>query len=78
MDEQNLRDLGALRREAGRSLDGPPKLCLLRDFDPTAPRGAGVPDPYYGGDMGFEDVLNMCERACEGLLQRIIEVDLHE
>jgi protein-tyrosine phosphatase len=78
MDEQNLRDLSALRREAGRSLDSPPKLCLFREFDPTAVRGAGVPDPYYGGDRGFEDVLDMCERACEGLMKRLIEVDLQE
>ena len=78
MDEQNLRDLGALRRQAGRSLDGPPKLALLRDYDKTAPRGASVPDPYYGGDKGFDEVIEMCERACEGLLERLIEVDLAE
>ncbi len=78
MDAQNLRDLGSLRRQAGRTLDGPPKVCLFRDFDPTAGRGAGVPDPYYGGDNGFEEVLDMCERACEGLIQRLTQVELIE
>ncbi|HBY36145.1 MAG TPA: phosphotyrosine protein phosphatase, partial [Delftia acidovorans] len=27
-----------------------------------------VPDPYYGGDRGFEDVLDLVEDACAGLL----------
>lgn len=30
-----------------------------------------VPDPYYGGDEGFELVLDILEDACEGLLERI-------
>ncbi len=29
---------------------------------------AEVPDPYYGGDQGFEDVLDLLEDSCEGLL----------
>jgi protein-tyrosine phosphatase len=44
------------------------KLHLLRSFDPDSPPGAGVPDPYYGGDQGFEHVLDLCEAACRGLL----------
>ena len=31
-----------------------------------------VPDPYYGGDQGFELVLDILEDACEGLLNKII------
>jgi protein-tyrosine phosphatase len=46
----------------------PAKVRLLRSFDPSAPEGAEVPDPYYGGDDGFEDVLGMIERAVPGLL----------
>jgi protein-tyrosine phosphatase len=30
-----------------------------------------VPDPYYGGDKGFELVLDLLEDACEGLLESI-------
>ena len=30
-----------------------------------------VPDPYYGGNQGFEVVLNLVEDACDGLLQHI-------
>lgn len=47
------------------------KLHLLRSFDPDSPPGAGVPDPYYGGDHGFEHVLDLCEAACRGLLRDI-------
>ncbi len=49
-------------------VDDPAKVRLLRSFDPSAPEGAEVPDPYYGGDDGFEDVLGMVERTVPGLL----------
>ncbi|WP_328444725.1 low molecular weight protein-tyrosine-phosphatase [Amycolatopsis sp. NBC_00438] len=49
-------------------VDDPAKVRLLRSFDPSAPDGAEVPDPYYGGDDGFEDVLGMIERSVPGLL----------
>ncbi|SEF36190.1 protein-tyrosine phosphatase [Amycolatopsis pretoriensis] len=49
-------------------VDDPAKVRLLRSFDPAAPDGAEVPDPYYGGDDGFEDVLGMIERSVPGLL----------
>jgi protein-tyrosine phosphatase len=47
------------------------RLRLLREFDPTSPPKAGVPDPYYGGDDGFGQVLDLCEAACAGLLEHI-------
>jgi protein-tyrosine phosphatase len=46
----------------------PDRAQLLRAFDPTAGRDAEVPDPYYGADNGFEEVLGMIERAMPGLL----------
>ena len=39
---------------------------LFRDFDPVEP-GGDVPDPYYGGDAGFEEVLAMVERTSDNL-----------
>lgn len=48
------------------------KLFLLRSFDPQSPTGASVPDPYYGGPSGFDDVLDQCEAACGHLLERIV------
>ena len=36
------------------------------------PRGGEVPDPYYGGGAGFDDVLDRVEAGCRGLLARIV------
>jgi protein-tyrosine phosphatase len=30
-----------------------------------------VPDPYYGGDKGFENVIDILEDACNGLLKHL-------
>jgi protein-tyrosine phosphatase len=49
------------------------KVRLLREFDPHS-EGApdlDVPDPYYGGERGFEDVLDLVEAACRGLLAQV-------
>lgn len=67
MDGSNLRDLDA----SAPSRVAREKLSLLRAFDPASPPGAGVPDPYYGGDAGFDEVLDLCEAACRGLLEHI-------
>ena len=67
MDHQNL---AAIERLA-RGLVQPPRIALLRSFDASAPVGAEVPDPYAGGSAGFEEVLDICERACAGLLETI-------
>jgi protein-tyrosine phosphatase len=63
MDRSNLRHLQAMA--GGRTT---PRIELLRAFDPGAPPGAEVPDPYSGGRDGFELVLDICERACRGVL----------
>ena len=44
---------------------------LLRSFDPDAPEGAEVPDPYYGGPDGFDEVIGMVEAAMPGLVDRV-------
>ncbi|WP_343949332.1 low molecular weight protein-tyrosine-phosphatase [Nonomuraea longicatena] len=53
------------QRELQRLADGP--VRLFRSFDPAAPRDAEVPDPYYGGQDGFDIVLRQVEAAAEGL-----------
>jgi protein-tyrosine phosphatase len=60
MDRDNLREL---RRIAPPGAD----VRLFRSFDPAAPEGAEVPDPYYGGAEGFERVLEMVLAASEGV-----------
>jgi protein-tyrosine phosphatase len=32
-----------------------------------------IPDPYYGGDQGFEHVLDLIEEASEGLIKFIMQ-----
>jgi len=65
-------DNGHLRELRG-VVENPDRVRLLRDFDPTAPSGAEVPDPYYGDGDGFADVLGMIERAMPGLLDWVRE-----
>jgi protein-tyrosine phosphatase len=67
MDQSNLADLSSL--QDAEAFQG--HLSLLRDFDPIAHSGSEVPDPYYGGDTGFEDVLDQCEAACRGLIEHL-------
>ena len=64
-DRRNLRDLRALLPPEARA-----KVHLLREFDPASEGtpDLDVPDPYYGGDDGFERVLDLVEAACRGLL----------
>ena len=47
------------------------KLQLFLDFHPTRP-GLEVPDPYSGGDEGFEVVLDLVEPAAENLLKTLL------
>lgn len=68
MDKQNVRDLNGLARNE----DDRKKIYLMTDFA----RGTNydsVPDPYYGGDAGFETVLDILEDSCDGLLRKLKE-----
>jgi protein-tyrosine phosphatase len=51
------------------------KVRLLREFDPgsRALDDLDVPDPYYGGERGFEEVLDIVDAGCRGLLEQIRE-----
>lgn len=44
------------------------KITMLREYDPLGTPRADVPDPYYGGLGGFEEVYQIVERSCRGLL----------
>ncbi len=66
MDERNLADVSALG-----SAD---RVRRFRDLDPLAgPGDREVPDPYFGGDEGFEDVLAMVERTCDALVAALAD-----
>ena len=65
MDRANERDLHDLVPDADEG-----KVVLLRSYDPeaVATGDLDVPDPYYGGEDGFERVLDVVESASRGLL----------
>ena len=69
MDGRNLRELQALAPDD----EARAKVRLLREFDPATAGSpdVDVPDPYSGGERGFEDVLDMVEAACRGLIAEL-------
>ena len=70
MDFDNLKNL---QRDCPESLQN--KLQLLLNFHPDEYLDQ-VPDPYYGGDSGFDKVFDMVEIACTNLLKHIQTNDL--
>ncbi len=66
MDRDNLHDL----QKMARSKEDEKKLSLMTDFS-LAFDYSYVPDPYYGGDQGFELVIDLLEDASSGLFNRI-------
>lgn len=65
MDADNLADLEAI---CPAGMEG--RLRLFLDFAPERPERE-VPDPYYGGPQGFEQVFDLVEEAARGLLEEI-------
>jgi protein-tyrosine phosphatase len=47
------------------------KVYLLRYFDPETEEPESVPDPYYGGMQGFENVFQMVKRSSQFLLDEL-------
>lgn len=65
MDQDNLRNLSGLAREFGSRSTAQIRLMLSHAREVNT---LDVPDPYYGGESGFEHVLDLLEDACQGLL----------
>jgi protein-tyrosine phosphatase len=65
MDAENLRALKQLAPAAQAH-----KVRLFREFDPEGP-GGDVPDPYYGGAHGFDEVLDIVTRTGRALLEAL-------
>ena len=72
MDTDNRANLLRLARTPEQEM----KVHLMREFDPQGSRAASVPDPYYGGIDGFEEVFGIVERSCQGLLDALERVEL--
>ncbi len=91
MDRSNQRALQRLReggtrwdrgrRRYGRGSGAAPhggrnraRIVMMRDYDPQS-GDPDVPDPYYGGPGGFEQVHRILERACGALLDELTRPD---
>lgn len=91
MDRSNQRSLERLReggarwgqgrRRYGRGSGAGPqgdrnraRIVMMRDYDPEG-GDPDVPDPYYGGPGGFEQVYRILERACRALLDELARPD---
>ncbi|MCB0495360.1 MAG: low molecular weight phosphotyrosine protein phosphatase [Cyclobacteriaceae bacterium] len=66
MDESNLANIQR-RNEIGHA-----NIFKMRDFDSDA-KGADVPDPYFGGISGFQDVFDILDRSTLNLLEELTE-----
>lgn len=66
MDDQNISNLKAMARNR-QDLS---KIYKMTDFSKEFTYNE-IPDPYYGGDAGFELVLDLLEDACKGFLETI-------
>lgn len=65
MDRDNMADLKRLHPAPTA------QLCLFSDFlDQRWP--VDVPDPYYGGDDGFEYVLDMIQAGCSTIIEQLL------
>lgn len=68
MDDRNIDAL----REKAPDVESEQKIHRMTEFCHTKVIDH-VPDPYYGGAQGFENVLDILEDACQGLLERLMK-----
>jgi protein-tyrosine phosphatase len=70
MDDDNLRNVRSLACELGER----PGLARIEPMTSHCRlhQAREVPDPYYGGEQGFEQVLDLLEDACAGLLETLL------
>ena len=67
MDKSNLANIFRLQSEEAHIA----KIRLMREFDPHQ-NGEEVPDPYYGGEQGFQQVFDILDRSAEALIEKLI------
>ena len=70
MDENNIRNLENLKAHFGFAQK---EIHLMRNFAPDS-KGLPVPDPYYGGEEGFEEIYTILDEAMDGFLTKVKEI----
>ena len=66
MDESNYDNIISMIDDSN---DIPKVKLILNELYPSEDRN--VPDPYYGGDQGFENVYKMLDEACENIASKL-------
>jgi protein-tyrosine phosphatase len=66
MDNSNRQNI--LRVEGSRGYEA--KVQLMRNFDPHG-KGHEVPDPYYGGEAGFQEVFDILDRSMDVFIEEL-------
>ena len=69
MDQSNMDDILTL---AEKDNDANYVLVKMRQFDDLG-QGLDVPDPYFGGPQGFQEVFEILERSCRNFLDFLIK-----
>ncbi len=69
MDTSNYNNICAL---AKNEKEKSKVKLILNEIYPNS--NASVPDPYYGGDNGFEDVYQMLNKSCEEIIKSLLEI----
>jgi protein-tyrosine phosphatase len=67
MDRRNLAALRQMAASRGGAGPGEDRIRMMRSFDPAAPDGAEVPDPYHGGAAEYEETFDLVLAAARGL-----------
>lgn len=65
MDSSNYRNAQNIRPVEGTAV-----LKLMRDYD-SEHQGANVPDPYYGGEDGFQEVFDILNQSVANLIAEL-------
>ncbi len=67
MDDSNLNDILKIKPDGELNV----KLLKMRHFDPIN-KNADVPDPWFGGEKGFEEVYQILNRCCQNFYNSIV------
>ncbi|MDN5203367.1 low molecular weight protein-tyrosine-phosphatase [Fulvivirgaceae bacterium BMA10] len=69
MDSQNLKVIKSIEPSGNQESY---EILMMREFD-RLETNADVPDPYYGGEKGFQEVFEILERSNQNFLEFLIE-----
>ena len=70
MDQQNYIDVVAQGQRTPAEVDKVELICEAADMGSMP-----VPDPYYGGDDGFQKVFDLVNHACDRIVKKWEEKD---